>query len=43
MFYRFQLLGKKLKYDIDVSSVPCSCVAAFYFSNMPGYASNGAV
>jgi hypothetical protein len=43
MYYKWNLLGRKLTYTLDISQVPCSCVAAVYFSLMPGYNSNKSV
>jgi hypothetical protein len=37
MYYKWNLLGRKLSYTLDISKVPCSCVAAVYYSLMPGY------
>jgi cellulase len=40
-FKNFSLLGKTLSYDIDVSTVGCSCNAALYFVSMPGFTQSG--
>ena len=36
-FYNMPLLGKRLKFDVDLSAVGCSCNGALYFITMPGY------
>ena len=41
MFQEYRLSGKTVKFTADLSSVGCSCDAAFYFVSMPGYGSNG--
>jgi len=32
-----KLFGRKLEYDIDMSTVGCSCNAALYLVSMPGF------
>eukprot|EP01084_Bolivina_argentea_P073723 133773_1 len=41
IFMEYKLQGKTLSYTVDISSVGCSCNAAFYMVSMPGYSSNG--
>lgn len=41
MYKIFNLENKKVKYDVDLSGVGCSCNAAFYGVTMPGYGSGG--
>ena len=36
-FYMMPLLGKRLTFDVDMSSVGCSCNGALYFVSMPAY------
>lgn len=40
-YWQAQLLGNALSYTVDLSKVGCSCNAAFYFVNMPGWNSTG--
>ena len=40
-YARFQLLGKRVSYTIDLSEVGCSCNAALYWVSMPGYSPDG--
>jgi len=42
-YFNFTLLNKEISYDIDLSSVGCSCNAALFFVTMPGYSANGSV
>jgi hypothetical protein len=42
-YWHTLLLGMKLSYNADISNVGCGCNAAAYFSQMPGYDSNGNV
>lgn len=42
-YYNFTLLNKEISYDIDLSSVGCSCNAALFFVTMPGYSQDGSV
>jgi len=42
-YVHFELLGKRLSYTIDLSSVGCSCNAALYWVSMPGYVEGGAL
>mmetsp|Transcript_11269 Transcript_11269/g.7803 ORF Transcript_11269/g.7803 Transcript_11269/m.7803 type:complete len:113 (+) Transcript_11269:253-591(+) len=37
----YNLKGKTVAFDVDISSVGCSCNAAFYMVTMPGYTSWG--
>ena len=37
MFWQTDLLGSHFAYDLDLSQVGCSCNAAAYFTQMPGY------
>lgn len=39
-FQSYSLMGKTIKYDVNLSSVGCSCNAAFYLVTMPGYNSS---
>lgn len=39
----FTLLNKELSYDVDISTVGCSCNAALFFVSLPGYNSDGSV
>ena len=41
LFYKAMLLGKRLSYTIDLSTMDCGCVAAFYLVEMPGYGRDG--
>ena len=36
-FYMMPLLGRKLTFDVDMSSVGCNCNGALYFVSMPAY------
>lgn len=40
-YVSFNLLGKELSYDIDISTVGCSCNAALFFTTMPGHNPDG--
>lgn len=40
-FYRPNLLGGSVEYDVDLSQSNCGCIAAFYLVSMPGKDSNG--
>jgi len=40
-YYRPNLLGGSLDYDVDLSLSNCGCIAAFYLVKTPGKASNG--
>lgn len=40
-FYRPNLLGGSVSYDIDMSGVSCGCIAAFYLVKMPAKDWNG--
>jgi len=42
-YYNFTLLDKELSYDVDISTVGCSCNAALFFVSLPGYNSDGSV
>lgn len=42
-YYHFNLLNKELSFDIDMSTVGCSCNAALFFTSMPGYNPNGTI
>lgn len=42
-YYGFTLFGKELSYDVDISTVGCSCNAALFFASMPGYNRNGTI
>lgn len=42
-YHNFTLLDKEFSYDIDLSSVGCSCNAALFFVSMPGYNPDGSV
>eukprot|EP00931_Biecheleriopsis_adriatica_P044209 TRINITY_DN25267_c0_g1_i1.p1 TRINITY_DN25267_c0_g1~~TRINITY_DN25267_c0_g1_i1.p1 ORF type:complete len:305 (+),score=51.73 TRINITY_DN25267_c0_g1_i1:64-978(+) len=42
-FKSFNLSEKELSYDVDLSSVDCSCNAALFFVSMPGYSPNGSI
>lgn len=42
-YYNFTLLNKELSYDVDISTVGCSCNAALFFVSLPGYNSDGSV
>lgn len=42
-YHNFKLLGKELSYEVDLSTVGCSCNAALFFTSMPGYNSDGSV
>jgi hypothetical protein len=37
IYWQTPLLGNQFSYEIDVSNVGCSCNAAVYFSQLPGY------
>ena len=37
MFYRMNLLGKRLIFDVDMSGVGCNCNGALYLVSMPAY------
>ncbi|KAL1495881.1 hypothetical protein AB1Y20_014525 [Prymnesium parvum] len=41
-YARFRLLGRRLRYTIDLSAVGCSCNAALYWVSMPGVGPAGA-
>ena len=41
MFYRPNLLGGNIIYDVDLTKSKCSCNAALYLVAMPGYNSKG--
>jgi len=41
MFMLYKLKGKTLTYTLDISSIGCSCNAAFYTVSMPGRDGNG--
>jgi hypothetical protein len=36
-YFKPNLLGGSLEFDVDLSLRNCGCVAAFYLVNMPGY------
>lgn len=36
-FYKMQLLGKRLTFDVNIDKVGCNCNGALYFVTMPGY------
>ena len=36
-FYQVPLLGKRIKFDVDLSQVGCSCNGALYAVSMPAY------
>ena len=38
----FFLLGRALKFTVDLSSAGCACCGSFYLSSMPGYGPDGA-
>ena len=40
-FFRPNLLGGSVEYDVDLSTRNCGCIAAFYLVGMPGKKSNG--
>lgn len=40
-FYRVPLLGRSLSYTVDLGAVGCSCNAALYLVQMPGYNATG--
>ena len=40
-YYRPNLLGGSVDYDVDLSLSNCGCIAAFYLVGAPGKASNG--
>lgn len=40
-FYKPNLLGGSVEYDVDLSQSNCGCIAAFYLVSMPGKKSNG--
>ena len=40
-YANFILLGKRLRYTLDLSDVHCSCNAALYWVSMPGYGEDG--
>jgi hypothetical protein len=42
-YHNFTLLNKELSYDIDMSTVGCSCNAALFFVGMPGYNPDGSI
>lgn len=42
-YFNFTLLNKEISYDVDLSSVGCSCNAALFFVTMPGYNQNGTI
>lgn len=42
-YHNFTLLNKEFSFDVDLSSVGCSCNAALFFVSMPGYEVNGSV
>eukprot|EP00727_Mastigamoeba_balamuthi_P004048 m51a1_g13640 hypothetical protein (282) ;mRNA; r:61-1218 len=41
IFHNFPLLGSKLSFAVDLSTVSCGCNAAFYLVSMPGYDAAG--
>ena len=41
MFAMYKLSGSKLSFDIDLSTISCSCNVAFYMVGMPAIGSNG--
>jgi len=40
-FYKPNLLGGSVEYDVDLSESNCGCIAAFYLISAPGKDSNG--
>lgn len=40
-FYRPNLLGGSVEYDVDLSQTNCGCIAAFYLVGAPGKDRNG--
>ena len=40
IFVEYKLLNKTFSFTADISTVGCSCNAAFYLVTMPGYASD---
>jgi len=40
-YYKPNLLGGSVSFDVDLSSSNCGCIAAFYLVKMPGHYSNG--
>jgi len=40
-YFRPNLLGGSMEYDVDLSQVSCGCNAALYTIRMPGVGSNG--
>jgi len=40
-YFRPNLLGGSLEYDVDMSQVSCGCNAALYLIGMPGIGYNG--
>jgi len=41
IFQQYKLRGKTVSYTVDISSIGCSCNAAFYLVTMPAIGSNG--
>ena len=40
-YFKPNLLGGSVEYDVDLSRRNCGCVAAFYLIKMPGVNENG--
>eukprot|EP00727_Mastigamoeba_balamuthi_P009669 m51a1_g5324 hypothetical protein (133) ;mRNA; r:332995-333477 len=41
IYHNFPMLGHKLSFTVDLSTVHCGCNAAFYLVSMPGYDAAG--
>lgn len=42
-FHNYTVMDKTIAYDVDLSTLGCSCNGAFFLTSMPGYTSDGEV